>query len=291
MKILITVFAIFAFIILIQSSSCNSFEISNLSVEEIEALYNSKSCAERDNTIIPCSWYADISSPMPALIAGLLDGAYVTGESIGDLAILTWSYAHDAEYRRQLNEMAALMWENRWEVYQELKTTVKDYGLSLVGYEGVLEAEYQYGDNILKNNFEDVKLLLDKEWKSSGKLWKDFIKDYDAHHVIPVEMLEKSEGLIFYYNNGGKFNFNSIENGIFVKKVAKGGEHAYHPKYNEAIKENLRIIYFDAVNNTDNISLQVKQIEKELRRLISKTKATITDECKYRNKRINEIEL
>ncbi len=41
--------------------------------------------------------------------------------------------------------MASLMWENRWEVYEELKTSLKDYGQTLAGYQGALEAEYQYG--------------------------------------------------------------------------------------------------------------------------------------------------
>jgi len=86
MKNLVVVFSILCFCFLIQSSSCNYLEISNLSVEEIEAIYNSNDCAERDNTIIPCDWYADVYSPMPPIIAGMLDGAYVTGESIADLA-------------------------------------------------------------------------------------------------------------------------------------------------------------------------------------------------------------
>ena len=349
-KILVAFVLLICIGFFIQNRIRNSHDLKHLSVAEIETIYE-QGCAERDNTIVPCHWYTETHSPMPAFIAGMLDGAYISGESIADLALLTWNYSHNAQYRSEVNEMASLMWQNRYEVYQELKTELQQYGQSIAGYEGALEAEYQFGrlvfevgfnfvgigsisgigklnaslktfnkgkwlkrmekmteislscktcatifnqsknlrKNILKNNLDDVKLLLDKEWKASGKTWDNFIRDYDAHHVIPVEMLEKSEGLIFYYNNGGKFNFNSIENGIFVKKVAKGGEHAYHPKYNDYIENRIRNIYEQAVLNSDNVTIQIKEIENKLQNFSNELKLQIKNECVIGKKRINEI--
>jgi len=246
------------------------------------------------------------------------------------------------------------MWENRWEVYEELKTSLKDYGQTLAGYQGALEAEYQYGrlifevginfvsfgsvsgvsgfgklnatmnvlnkgkwlkrldkiieigksckscatifkqsgnlrDNILKHNLDDVKLLLDKEWKSSGKHWDDFIKDYDAHHVIPVDLLDKSDALKFYYNNGGKLNFNSIENGIFVKKVAKGGEHACHPKYNDYIAFRLQEINDRILLADKPLNIMIKEFDNDLKALIKETAQEIKIKSINQKLKVNEI--
>jgi len=144
-------------------------------------------------------------------------------------------------------------------------------------------------DNILKHNLDDVKLLLDKEWKSSGKHWDDFIKDYDAHHVIPVDLLDKSEGLVFYYNNGGKFKFNSIENGIFVKKVSKGGQHAKHPKYTEYVLYEIENIYNVVRKTNQTEPFKVKQFESMLNNFTTNLKREIYNNSLTKKLKINNL--
>jgi len=322
----------------IQNRIRNSHDLKHLSVAEIENIYE-QGCTERDNTIVPCNWYTETHSPMPAFVAGMLDGAYISGESIADLALLTWNYSHNAQYRSEVNEMASLMWQNRYEVYQELKTELQQYGQSIAGYEGALEAEYQFGrlvfevgfnfvgigsisgigklnaslktfnkgkwlkrmekmteislscktcatifnqsknlrKNILKNDLDDVKLLLDKEWKTSGKTWDNFIKDYDAHHVIPVDLLIKSEVLKTYYNSGGALNFNSFENGILLKSVNKAGIHANHPNYTNEILDRLNSVEnkFKVLNLPNDTKISF--YDKEIRKIILNLKSELNE--------------
>ena len=141
-----------------------------------------------------------------------------------------------------------------------------------------------------KDNIAETKRLLNSEWKKSGKKWNVFIKDYDAHHVIPADLLDESKALKFYFNNGGKLKFNSVENGIFVKKLRFGkGVHANHPDYNFSINEKLTAT-FEKIErlNIDN-SAKVKILDKKLSKLISDTKNEILKESIHGNKKINQI--
>jgi len=74
-----------------------------------------------------------------------------------------------------------------------------------------------------------------------------------------------------------------------VKKVAKGGEHAYHPKYNDYIENRIRNIYEQAVLNSDNVTIQIKEIENKLQNFSNELKLQIKNECVIGKKRINEI--
>jgi len=342
--ICIIVFLTIAFVV--QNRWRNTLDISYLSESEIEKLYQ-KGCEQRDNTLVPCNWYTSKKSPMPAMVAGMIDGAYLAGESIADLAKLTWNYTHNVEYHNRLNEMAKLMWENRSEVYNELKISLKQYGETIGGNSGALQAEYEFGklvfdagitliglgeikattalktfnkgkwlkrlekiielskdckpcaallrqsnqlrNKILKHHTAEIQHLLQNDWKTSGKTWDVFIKDYDAHHIIPIDLLHKSDGLQFYFNNGGKLNFNSLENGIFVKTVAKGGEHARHDVYNLAIQTKIDKIYLRIKAMNGSTESKVQLFESQLNNLINSTKKDIFDNCMTSGKKINEI--
>ncbi len=140
-----------------------------------------------------------------------------------------------------------------------------------------------------KTNLPTTKALLNSEWKKSRKTWNVFIKDYEAHHIIPKSLLEKSEALQFYFNNGGKLKFNSIENGIMLKKVSKGGIHARHDNYSQYIFREI-----NAINNKIEISnyskiIKIKMYNKEIELLISKTKSKIINTCIKNNKKLNKI--
>ncbi len=310
-------------------------------------------CNQLTNTIIPCEWYQE-SGFMPPIVAGLLDGAYIAGMSIKDMAKLMYQYVRDEKVREQLNKTAKEVWENREAIYDAVKGSIKDYGKELSGSKGFIHSEYICGKGVFeigtmlvgvgavtkgtkiakvlekvtrkvsayskrlqkitkirkscppcakffkntaklrnkllsKGNIAETKRLLNSEWGKSGKKWDIFIKDYDAHHIIPAKMLDDSEAIQFYYNHGGKFEFNSVENGILLKKVSRGGIHAKHNRYSRHIGERLQEIMEDL----DNISLpehsKLKKLEKEIKKLISTTKERIIKEGNVNGIKINEI--
>ncbi len=54
-----------------------------------------------------------------------------------------------------------------------------------------------------------------------------------AHHIIPVEALKKSDIVQKAVDAG--FDFNGITNGIGVKALKEGGQHANHPSYTKNV--------------------------------------------------------
>ncbi len=140
-----------------------------------------------------------------------------------------------------------------------------------------------------KTNLPTTKALLNSEWKKSGKTWNVFIKDYEAHHIIPKNLLEKSKGLQFYYNNGGTYRFNSIENGIMLKKVSKGGYHAKHPNYTRFVLSEVEKIN-KSINST-KLSIPAKNslFEKKLIKLKNNIKSQLIKDCINNNKKVNAI--
>jgi len=320
--------------------------VENYSVEQIENAL-AQSCQQQQGTIIPCDWYSE-GSFMPPVVAGMLDGAYLAGESLADIAAMVYHYIHNAEYRAKLHELAANAWQQRQEIAKMLKSSVHEFGQDVSYQNGSNRAEYQYGkvifeaggllfgiselksvnrvgdlievvdkqikmskalrikvnckvcakmfnarhklrDEFLIHHLDDTKRLLHNEWKASGKKWEVFIADYEAHHIIPVDALENSVGLRFYYNNGGTFNFNSTQNGAIIKKLYYGGEHANHPSYNVAMIKKIDEIY-ENVNNFDlPLEQKMVQFDKRLKQLIIDTRNLLDKKCKGENLKVNEI--
>jgi len=337
-KILITLF-IFSVLFVAQNrlrSNFSSSELNNRSAEFFESAYQ-QGCVQNPHAVVPCEWYTN-DVAMPPMFAGMIDGAYISGENIVVLAQLSYMYFNDSKTNNEVNQAFAYLWQNRQEILPQLRKAAKEKGIELSAEKGADIAEYEYGkllfevgsmffgvgelsasvknikfvqqafetigknsrlaklasikvkckpcakifanrsklrDEFLVHNLDETKRLLSNDWKASGKTWDDFIKDYDAHHVIPVEMLEKSEGLFFYYNNGGKFNFNGIQNGLILKKVQNGGQHAFHPKYNTEMEKKLQIIYEEIRISNDVDYLKVKRFEKKFVELIENTKQEI----------------
>ena len=142
---------------------------------------------------------------------------------------------------------------------------------------------------MLKHNLPEIKRLLHNDWKKSGKKWNVFIKDYEAHHIVPVSLLEESEGLQYFLNNGGKFSFNSIENGIFVKKVAKGGQHANHPKYSEIVAKRVQRIYENSIGQHGQLHIELQIMEKKLNKLTKELKSEISNGSINNQIKINDL--
>jgi hypothetical protein len=82
--------------------------------------------------------------------------------------------------------------------------------------------------------------------------------NFEAHHVIPVNVLQKNRDLQdllkWAKENGKSFDFNGIDNGIpLPKKSIKFDQsgHANHPQYDNYIREHIEDIVSDnkASNN------------------------------------------
>ncbi len=143
-----------------------------------------------------------------------------------------------------------------------------------------------------KTNLPSTKALLNSKWKESGKTWKVFIKDYEAHHIIPKSLLEHSLGLRFYYNNGGKFKFNSSQNGLFIKRVRTNivnGTHANHPNYNQMMLQKIDNIYAKIELTDIPTPLKIKKFEKNLIKLIDDTKQVLIKKSIHNNIKLNNI--
>ncbi len=140
------------------------------------------------------------------------------------------------------------------------------------------------GENLVK-----VKLLLKEEFEASGKTWDVFIKQYEAHHVIPVDMLQISNEITFFYKNGGKFDFNSFSNGIFLKKTALGGSHSIHPSYNDKVYEILEKRLSKIVSSNLDTRLKIGLMEKELTVITTELKDRIILKSAGQNFKINNL--
>ncbi len=144
-----------------------------------------------------------------------------------------------------------------------------------------------------KKNTVIAKKLLKTEWdfaQKKGIKWNVFIKDYQAHHIIPKELLEKSKALQLYFNNGGRLKFNSIENGIMLKQFRfEKGIHAKHPDYTEIIdiKINDAIYKIKQLNVSNKV--KTKLFESNIKNIINDTRKIIIEKSIKQNIKLNNI--
>ncbi|HEX8549533.1 MAG TPA: RHS repeat-associated core domain-containing protein [Cytophagaceae bacterium] len=92
----------------------------------------------------------------------------------------------------------------------------------------------------------------------------------EAHHIIPTQLLKENKVVQDAVDAG--FDFNGIENGMALTKVAEGGVHANHPRYTQQIRNalnqfansNKAYTPAEAMEFLKDYSQQVKkQIQKE----------------------------
>ncbi len=144
-------------------------------------------------------------------------------------------------------------------------------------------------DDLLVTNSNATRQLLEADFVKSGKAWDVFIKDYEAHHIIPVNMLDESPALHFYYNNGGKLNFNSLENGMMLKKVSKKGLHAKHQAYSIIMRDKIAEKFEKIQLSNVDVSKKVNLMDKELRKIIEETRELILEKGVNGNIKVNQI--
>jgi hypothetical protein len=113
--------------------------------------------------------------------------------------------------------------------------------------------------------------------------------NFEAHHVIPVNVLQKNPKLQnlleWAKENGNTFDFNGIDNGIpLPKKSIKFDQsgHANHPQYDNAV----RIKIYQIINEP-NYSNSKKM--EELENIIEEIKNELKSKVLLGNMDVNNI--
>ncbi|OAZ05262.1 hypothetical protein FLB_03530 [Flavobacterium succinicans] len=144
-----------------------------------------------------------------------------------------------------------------------------------------------------KNSFEAI-------YKNDFDKWYDDVflnglkknpAAFEAHHIIPVKVLEgndKLKNLLFELSKDHPevtFNFNEIDNGMMVQKKSIKLEvdgHGNHPEYDIAIDTKINLIIEKAGNEKIEAFNQIKKLIKD-------TKATLKNEVLLGTKNVNDI--
>ncbi|GIJ92897.1 hypothetical protein CAPN002_01150 [Capnocytophaga stomatis] len=131
----------------------------------------------------------------------------------------------------------------------------------------------------------------DDWFKNTFAKYESNTLNFEAHHIIPIDVLksnDKLQKLLFDLKKANPdftFDFNGIDNGMMIQKKSLKLDingHASHKEYNDAISEKISEI----INNTkgDN-ELAFKQIQ----RLIKNTKDKLEKEVLLGTKNVNDI--
>lgn len=128
------------------------------------------------------------------------------------------------------------------------------------------------------------------------KWYTDVFKKYDlgellnfeVHHIIPINVLKENKELqkllLWAEQNGKKFDFNGLDNGIPLQKKRLKYEitgHANHPKYDKAI--------IPKIKNITNSNLTNEKKLEIIQDIISKTKIKLENEVLLGTKEVNDI--
>ena len=128
----------------------------------------------------------------------------------------------------------------------------------------------------------------DNWFKNSFKTTEKGTINFQAHHVIPIEILEKNKDfneLLFRLQDKADFDFNGIDNGMMLQAKSVGQEvagHAKHKAYTDALDVKVTEICTDA--ELDDLTKL-----KEMKKLVNKTKEKLKNEVLLGNKDVNDI--
>ncbi|MTI21818.1 hypothetical protein E1176_12370 [Fulvivirga sp. RKSG066] len=109
--------------------------------------------------------------------------------------------------------------------------------------------------------------------------------NYNAHHIIPVELIPKSEALLIAIENG--FDFNNKINGKWLKRYSgqtrknklgdiiadANGTHASHPKY--SMKVEIALGKIDISQDPTRVIGEVKAVISDFDKLIDDNPTTL----------------
>ncbi|WGU67914.1 AHH domain-containing protein [Capnocytophaga canimorsus] len=142
----------------------------------------------------------------------------------------------------------------------------------------------KYFEKVIKEgNFED--------WYSNVFMKYDLGEplNFEVHHIIPINILKENEKLqqllLWAEQNGKKFDFNGLDNGIpLQKKRLKYGVngHAKHPNYDEAIIPKIE-------NITSSNVLKNEEKLEVIQDIVNKAKEKLEKDVLLGTKDVNEI--
>ncbi len=141
----------------------------------------------------------------------------------------------------------------------------------------------------LTNDRSKIRDAMWQEWKKANptKIRTDFDKlytDWEAHHLIPIEALEESEIMKFYFNNCTScLDFNGLVNGKMLATLRIGGTHGGHPKYNDQIIE-----YLNSRIYSSSTSRKIGEIQQDIDFILYQTQKRIDD---LPTVKLNELDL
>jgi len=145
------------------------------------------------------------------------------------------------------------------------------YSLKAVGYEAktfkTFNAARKWLGNALKLGVDSADAIRYRN-KLKGAL-NITEKGIQAHHIIPVELIGKSKVVQEAIEKG--FDFNGVVNGIGIKALKEGGEHANHPAYTKNLMKKIENWAKDNPNYTgkeakqflESLSGKLKKVLKE----------------------------
>jgi hypothetical protein len=127
----------------------------------------------------------------------------------------------------------------------------------------------------------------DNWFKNSFSATEKGTVNFQAHHVIPIEILEKNDklnALLFRLQEKADFDFNGLDNGMMLQAKSLNIDVAGHAKHNEyslAIDKKVTEICASKLDDIDKLN--------KIKELIAKTKETLKNEVLLGNKDVNDI--
>ena len=131
----------------------------------------------------------------------------------------------------------------------------------------------------------------DDWFKNNFSKYEKGALNFEAHHIIPIDVLknnDKLQQLLFDLKKADpnfSFDFNGIDNGMMLQKKSLKLDvngHTSHKKYNDAIDAKITEIINDSNGNN---MLAFDRIKK----LIQKSKDKLEKEVLLGNKDVNDI--
>lgn len=138
-------------------------------------------------------------------------------------------------------------------------------------------------DNII-DEAESADLYYQRNTKNVD--WITFFGDYEAHHILPKDLIVSSAAMQFYlthYKGKDIIEFNDLENGIMLKKYSSSmgltdGVHANHSNYTRIIRNYLQEL-FQVPNIGFNDQQKALFLHKKIRLLVKSLKEVIISMC------------
>jgi len=148
----------------------------------------------------------------------------------------------------------------------------------------------EYFEHIKKTDLTLKNIKFDDWFENTFKKYESGTPNFEAHHVIPADLLVKNEELkelLFELHKADpnfKFDFNGGDNGIMLQKKSKTFEnngHTSHKQYNDAVSEKITNI----INNAPSKEKAFERIQK----FINDSKEKLKKEVLLGDKDVNDI--